>query len=113
MTEAWPDPLDGVVADPQHHRLLFENDQVRVVETIVRAGETTPIHTHVLPTVLYAISGSHFVRRDENGVVLLDTRSLAPPFVMPPVQWSDGTPKHTLENPGPEDLVVIGVELKP
>ena len=31
---------------------------------------------------------------------------------MPPIQWSDGTPEHTLENPGSEDLVVIGVELK-
>ena len=41
----------------------------------------------------------------------MDTRNLEPPFVMPPIQWSEGTPEHTLENPGPDDLVVIGVEL--
>ena len=112
LEDEWPDPLDGVIADPGHHRVLFENERVRVVETIVRAGETTPLHTHVLPTVLYSISGSHFVRRDFQGEVLVDTRTLEPPFVMALIQWSEGTPEHTLENPGPEDLVVIGVELK-
>jgi len=62
--------------------------------------------------VLYAISASHFVRRNFQGEVLVDTRDLKPPFVLPPIQWSEGTPEHTLENPGPADLVVIGVELK-
>lgn len=111
-TEHWPHPLDGVLADPAHHRILFDNDRIRVVETIVRVGETTPLHTHVLPTVLYALSGSHFVRRDVNGVVIVDTRTIEPPFEMPRVQWSDGINEHTLENPGPDDLLVIGIELK-
>jgi hypothetical protein len=44
--------------------------------------------------------------------VLLDTRTVDPPFVMPPVLWSDFLPAHSLENTGPEDLVAIGVELK-
>jgi hypothetical protein len=92
--------------------LLFENDRVRVVETIVRVGETTPLHTHILPTVLYTLSGTHYVRRDAGGVVQVDTRNIDPPFTMPPVQWSDGISEHTLENPGPEDLIVIGFELK-
>jgi hypothetical protein len=68
-----------------------------VVETVVKAGDKTPLHTHVLPTVLYVISGSHFVRRDENDAVVVDTRTMNPTFVMPPVQWSDGIPKQTLD----------------
>jgi hypothetical protein len=43
---------------------------------------------------------------------LVDTRTIDPPFVLPPVQWSDGIAKHTLENVGLDDLFVIGVELK-
>ena len=62
--------------------------------------------------MLYVVSGSHFIRRDEHGAVLLDTSKLDPPFTMPPVLWSDFTPAHTLENTGPDDLLVIGVELK-
>jgi hypothetical protein len=44
--------------------------------------------------------------------VVVDTRTVQPPFELPRVQWSDGINEHTLENPGPDDLIVIGVELK-
>jgi len=107
-----PDAMDGPIAAPHHHWVLFENDRVRVVETLVPAGEITPVHTHLPPTVLYVLSGSHFLRRDPDGAVKLDTRAIEPPFSMPPVMWSDGNPAHTLENTGPDDLHVIGVELK-
>jgi len=108
----WPEDLDGPIAAAGNHRVLFENDRVRVLETVITAGETTPIHTHQRPSVLYVISGSSFIRRDPEGAVMLDTSQLDPPFVMPPVLWSDFTPSNTLENTGPDDLVVIGVELK-
>lgn len=103
--------LDGPVAAPDHHAVLFENDVIRVLETTIRAGDTTPLHTHLTPTVLYVVSGSNFVRRDADGAVLVDTRTDAS-FVMPRVFEQPAIPPHTLENPGPEDLVVIGVELK-
>ncbi|MEA1902671.1 MAG: cytoplasmic protein [Actinomycetota bacterium] len=113
MNQEWPwsPELDGVVAAPDHHRVIFENDEVRVLETAIPAGDTTPVHTHRRATAMYVVSGSHFLRRDENGEVMLDTRAQEPPFEMPPVIWSDGTPAHTLENTGTDDLD-IGVELK-
>jgi mannose-6-phosphate isomerase-like protein (cupin superfamily) len=104
------DELDGVTAAPDHHRVLFENEVVRVIETTIRAGDRTPVHTHLAPTAMYVISGSHFVRRDPDGAVMLDTRA-DPSFVLPRVTFSPGTPPHTLENTGPDDLIVIGVEL--
>jgi hypothetical protein len=106
-----PDALDGVAVDPDHHRLIFENDEVRVLETTILAGDTTPLHTHLVPTVMYVISGSHFLRRDEHGETMVDTRA-EPGFVLPRVQYSPGTPRHTLQNTGSDDLVVIGIELK-
>jgi mannose-6-phosphate isomerase-like protein (cupin superfamily) len=105
------DDLDGVIAAPDNHRVLFENDAVRVLETTIAAGEVTPLHTHLAPTVMYVVSGSHFVRRDEHGATMVDTRS-NPDFVLPKVLYAQSTPKHTLENTGADDLVVIGVELK-
>jgi quercetin dioxygenase-like cupin family protein len=110
-TEAWPPELDGVVAAPDHHTVLFENEDVRVIETIVRAGDTTPIHTHP-KTLMYVLSGSHFIRRSDSGEVMVDTREEGDSFVMPSVIWSDGTPPHVIENPAEDDLTVIGVELK-
>lgn len=108
----WSPELDGPIAAPDQHKVLFENDRVSVLETTIRAGEITPLHTHRSPTVMYVISGSHFIRRDETGATMLDTKAIEPPFAMPPAMWSDFTPAHTLENIGADDLVVIGVELK-
>ena len=106
-----PDDLDGPIAAPDHHKVLFENDQVRVLETTIPAGDITPLHTHLTPQVMYVVSGSQFLRRDEDGTTMLDTRA-DPSFAMPRVMYSEGTPRHTLENTGTDDLVVIGVELK-
>jgi len=104
------DELDGVIAAPDRHEVIFENDVVRVLETTIRAGDITPLHTHLTPQVMYVVSGSHFIRRDEHGATMFDTRS-DPGFVLPRVLYSGGTPRHTLENTGSDELVVIGVEL--
>lgn len=106
-----PPELDGIVAAPDHHRVLFENDEVRVIETTVKAGDTTPLHTHP-KTVMYVVSGDHFIRRDQSDQVMVDTREHGEGYVLPSVIWSDGTPPHVIENPGEMDLVVIGVEIK-
>jgi hypothetical protein len=106
-----PDELDGPTAAPDHHEVLFENDQVRVLRTTIRAGDIAPLHSHLAPTLNYVVSGSQFHRRAEDGSTLLDTKA-DPEFALPQVSFSSGTPRHTLENTGADDLVVIGVELK-
>ena len=108
-----PNNLDGPGAAPDHHRVVFENDRVRIVETVIRAGDTAPLHTHRAPHLVIISSGSHFVRRNETGNVLFDTRTAVPDFVMPPYSWSDGMSAHTLENTGADDIVAILVELRP
>jgi mannose-6-phosphate isomerase-like protein (cupin superfamily) len=105
------DDLDGATAAPGNHTVLFENDRVRVLRTIIPAGTVTPLHTHLTPTLQYVLSGSHFVRRDEAGETMFDTRA-DPTFVLPQVQFAESIPRHTIENTGDDDLVVIGVELK-
>jgi len=67
-------PLDAMTAAPDHHRILFENDKVRVLDTKVPAGERTPVHAHEWPAALYVLSWSDFIRRDAEGAVLVDSR---------------------------------------
>lgn len=69
------------------------------------------MHTHPR-TVMYVVSGDQFIRRDDAGTVMVDTREEGDSFEMPAVIWSDGTPPHVIENPGAKDLIVIGVEFK-
>ena len=105
------DDLDGVAVAPENHRVLFENDRVRVLETIIEAGDVTPLHTHLAPQVMYVVSPSSFIRRDEHGATMVDTRS-DPDFVLPTVIWSSTLGPHSIENTGSDPLIVIGVELR-
>ena len=107
----WPDDLDALAAAPLHHSLLFENDVVRVLDTCIAPGETTPLHTHRWPATLYILNVSHFVRRGEDGAVILDSRTI-PPIVAGTALWSAPLGPHTLENVGETQLHVIAVELK-
>jgi hypothetical protein len=67
--------LDALVAAPEHHHLLIENEHVRVLETLIAAGQRTAVHTHRWPSVQYVVSSSDFVRRDGDGTVIVDTRT--------------------------------------
>ena len=56
------DALDALIAAPQHHKLLFENELVRVLDTNIAPGEITKVHTHRYPASLYIITWSDFIR---------------------------------------------------
>jgi hypothetical protein len=104
--------LDALQAASDHHRLVLENEQVRVLETLIVPGDTTPLHEHPWPAVIHILKGTHFLRRDPDGGVLLDTRQAEPPFEIPVIFLSDPLPPHTLENVGDATLRFISVELK-
>jgi len=59
------DALDGVAVAPDNHKVIFESEEVRVLETTIIPGEVTPLHTHLAPTLMYVVSSSHFIRRDD------------------------------------------------
>ena len=107
----WPDSLDALTAAPANHRLLMENDQVRVLEALIRPGDRTPVHTHRWPAVQYVCSWSHFIRRDGDGNITLDSRTSTSPAEGAAL-WSEPLPPHSAENVGTTDLRVIVVEIK-
>jgi hypothetical protein len=47
----WDPLLDAVVAAPRNHKVLFENDNIRVLEVILEADEEEPVHHHRWPSV--------------------------------------------------------------
>ncbi len=104
--------MDALRAAPKHHRLLLENDRVRVLDTRIAPGDTVPVHTHCWPALNHIMSWSDFVRRDAAGKVLVDTRGRPPPAELPFVAWSDPLLPHTLENVGPTELWVVSIETK-
>jgi hypothetical protein len=108
--KSWPEFLDALTAAPRHHTLIFQNERVRVLQTLIPPGETTAVHTHRWPSVIHTVSASDFIRRDGNGNILGDTRTaqaMRPEFV-----FSEPLPPHSIENVGNSDIRLILVELK-
>jgi hypothetical protein len=106
----WPDELDALIAAPKHHRLVFENEYVRVLDTKIPVGDTVPVHTHRWPGVYYTLRYSDFIRRDGEGNLLLDTRTLAAPLASS--AWLDFLPPHSVENTGTSEIHLVSFELK-
>ena len=105
-------PLDAMSAAAAHHHILFENDEVRILDTNVKPGERTPVHAHEWPAALYVISWSDFIRYDAFGNVMLDSRSMPS---APPVGssfWIQPLGPHSVLNVGNSDLHIVAVEVK-
>jgi hypothetical protein len=47
----WPESMEAVRAAPKNHKVLFENDHVRLLEVRVQPGETENMHGHIWPSV--------------------------------------------------------------
>ena len=112
MTAARGGLLDAMVAAPDHHELLLENDRVRVLDTRLAPGERTPVHTHASSAALYVMSWSDFLRRDAEGNVIVDSRTWERQPATGEALWLPPLPPHSVENIGTTELRLIAVELK-
>lgn len=108
----WPPELDALVADPHYHKLLFENNKVRVLDVLIPAGATNNLHTHQWPATIYVLSWSHFIRYDKDGNEVMDSRKIEMFSSPPPVLWSEALPPHSIKNVGEKDIHMISVEVK-
>jgi beta-alanine degradation protein BauB len=102
--QARPQSLDPVKVAPETHKLVFENQFVRVLEVRVPPGKAEPWHEHPRRVVVY-LSDFH-TRVTEKGGKPQDTlrkKGL--------VRWSEPT-VHQVENVGTTEGHVINVELK-
>lgn len=47
----WDPALDAVAAAPKHHRVIFENAKLRVLEVTLEHDDEEPVHHHRWPSV--------------------------------------------------------------
>ena len=47
----WDLTLDAVAAAPANHKVIFENNRLRVLEVTLEADEEEPVHHHRWPSV--------------------------------------------------------------
>jgi len=109
----WPKDQDAVVSAPNNHKILLENDKVRVLEVTVLPNEIEPVHHHQWKSVLYIMDAGDFIDRDAEGNVIMDTRKLPEPLVFPLTMYKDPEAPHSVENLSDTKTIrLIRVEMK-
>jgi len=108
----WPDSLDAVIAAPEYHLVLLENDRVRVLDTRIPVGDIVPVHTHRWPAIYYTIAAGDFIRRDGEGNVLFDSRTVPGMLTASAATFIECLPPHSVENVSLGEIHLISVELK-
>src|SRR6202171_4514385 len=70
-----PDATDAVAAAPGNHKVILENDTVRVLEATVPLHSREVVHTHFLPSVYFD-----------------QTSGFNEPWKTVNIRWSEGGP---------------------
>ena len=95
---------DPVKTSPQNYKVLLENDQVRVLEYRLKAGEKEPMHSHPAG-VVYVLSGAKLKFSYPDGRT--EERSAATGETI----WRDPT-THAVENVGETEAHAIAIDVK-
>jgi hypothetical protein len=116
----WSAQLDAMAAAPNSHRVLLENERVRVLEVVVRPGEREPVHTHGWPSLMFITHPATL--RYFPAIVLGDevqigtgeiSQAGAKPTGTPVPRWLSPEGPHAVENLDSTEFRAIRVELKP
>ena len=109
----WPKNQDAVMAAPANHKILLENDKVRVLEVTLAPGEKEPVHHHQWKSVLYIQAAGDFIDYDGEGKIIFDTRTLKTPLTFPMTMYKDPEAPHAVENLSKTITIkLIRVEMK-
>ncbi len=109
---AWPAQFDAVTAAPLNHKVLLENEKVRVLDVIVRPGEREQVHAHCRPSVMYLMHEGIYRDYDTNGRVLEDVTKAPPESQFPMTLWLEPQGPHAVHNLDSKPTRLLRIELK-
>jgi mannose-6-phosphate isomerase-like protein (cupin superfamily) len=108
----WPPELDAVRAAPGNHRVLLDNDRVRVLDVTVAPGAREPVHAHCLASALVVLQGGRARDYDSHGHVIDEGKVIPDGASAPFAFWLERTPPHSIENLDTIPIHLIRVEIK-
>ncbi len=95
---------DGVVADPKHYTVEFENDRIRVIRIKYGPGEKSVMHTHG-PNMAVLLSDT------KSRMTFPDGTSEETTTTAGGIQWADAG-EHLPENLSDSPVELVLIELK-
>ena len=95
--------LDPIITNPENYKVVFENEQVRVLDYTDKPGYTSVPHQHP-DSVLYTLSSFRRRLYSENGDVEIEMAAGTTGWIAAQI--------HSGENIGDTDTHVLFIELK-
>ena len=109
----WDQALDAVAAAPDSHRVLLDNDQVRVLEVTLQPGEREPAHTHRWPSVMVGLDAARIRYYDADEKLRFETpEGREDDGAALAANWLGPEPLHSVENIDETVFRALRVELK-
>jgi hypothetical protein len=96
---------DALEASPKSTKKLFENDQVRVLEIEIKAGEKEPLHTHKWKGVMIVTNPAKLRYYDENNEIEFEAAQSG-------TEWREPSGAHSVENIDSRIFKAYRIELK-
>lgn len=111
--EVWDPSLDAVAVSPANHRVIFEDDNIRILSIVLNPRDPEPVHHHRWPSVFVIHQMAPIKDFDADG------REQPPPQCIldavaegqfPLVIRMPPQPLHSVENVG--DLPIQGTRIE-
>jgi hypothetical protein len=109
----WGEEKDAMEASIQHHRVLFENEDVRVLEVIINPGEKEDFHTHKLKSIFIVDSIADMRYYGPQGEIQFEQKAPPAHVFRTSVTWKEPEGLHAIENLSQTQVIHgIRIELK-
>ncbi|CAM3856495.1 hypothetical protein [Parendozoicomonas haliclonae] len=105
------DPLDAVIAAPDSHKVLLENESVRVLRVIIEPGVKEPVHIHKASSVMIVDQPAQIKYYGESDQLIFMTKPTDGKSHQNP-QWLDPEGLHSVENIDNKVYKAYRIEIK-
>lgn len=107
---------DAIGAAPDNHKVVFENEKVRVLEVVIKPGEKEPFHEHPMFSVMDIVTGARLriteATLQNRKLVTGKTIEVGKDNFQPPPLWMPPQGLHSAENVGSVTFRAHRIELK-
>ena len=107
----WPKTMDALVAAPASHRVLLENDRVRVLEVVIEPRTRGPEHTHQAASVMIVDEPAR-IRYYQGDALQYESQARFESPADVRVHWMEPEGPHSVQNVDECRYHAIRVELK-
>lgn len=108
----WSEDLDAIVAAPDSHIILFENEKVRVLKIHIKSRQKEPYHTHRWSSIFVLLKPARIRYYDESGKPVFETKGYTDFDPYSSTEWMGPERLHAVENIDGKDYEALRIEIK-